>query len=547
MLPTKESEIVEFKASLSEDCKLKSGRAISALANTKWWKIYFGINDDGCVLWKSFWDGDMQILASYYASKIDPKVYSNIRIINDKLWDIIEITIPESKKKIHTFDGIWYSRVWTTNQPRDKAEFINRLIESSWHISTRSGAICVWATIDDLDQNALDYFIEKIVKEQVPSEYKAFKQKNIYDVLHDFWLIERNQENTNITNDCMILFGKERSVDKLLWEYAIKYKYTEAKDFTQTFESGVAPDRAIWYAPLITKFEEIEQKIESHNHYLAESNLFRSREVKQYDPITIRELLMNSIMHTDRSQEKFIEIEQTINSLRFENTGEYEFESLADLAQNPNQFKNYRNKTLSKFLFRLWFVEREASWIIAKIVRKQQKKWLPLPKYSKVNGRTRVDIIATVTNPDFAKLAMQIEDMDLMELIALDHIVDGHNSIWKDIDKDLAHNMKTKWYIDISWTRHQIATFSKTFSIKIKKKGLYTKWKWLPRDKAFMLIDQHIDTFWSIKKSEARDMFPHFTSDQISNLLSRSWKYVLHREWHSSQWFYTKQDNIHNK
>jgi predicted HTH transcriptional regulator len=104
---------------------------------------------------------------------------------------------------------------------------------------------------------------------------------------------------------------------------------------------------------LITKFEAIEQKIESHNHYLAESTLFRSKEVKQYDPITIRELLMNSIMHTDRSQEKFIEIEQTINSLRFENTGEYEFNSLIDLAQSPNQFKNYRNKTLSKFLFRL--------------------------------------------------------------------------------------------------------------------------------------------------------------------------------------------------
>jgi predicted HTH transcriptional regulator len=541
MLPTTESETTEFKESLSDVCLSRSGKSVAAFANTKWWSIYFGIFDDWKISKQVFGDKDLQKVATYYANKIDPKIYTNIKIINNDDWDIIEVSIWESKRKIHTFDGVWYSRVWTTNQPRDKPEYTNRLIESSWHISTWSGAICLWATIDDLDENALNYFIEKIVKEKIPSEYDTLKKTNIYDALYSFWLIEKEQDNIHITNDCMILFGKERSVDKLLWEYAIKYKYTEAKDFTHTFESGVAPDRAIWYAPFITKFEEIEQKIESHNHYLAESTLFRSKEVKQYDPITIRELLMNSIMHSDRSQEKFIEIEQTINSLRFENTGEYEFWSLADLAQNPNQFKNYRNKTLSKFLFSLWFVEREASGIIAKIVRKQQKKWLPLPKYSKINGWTRVDIIATVTNPDFAKLVMQVEDMDLIELIALDHIVDGHNSIWKDIDKSLAHIMKTKWYIDISWTRYQIATFSKTFSIKIKKKGLYTKWKWLPRNKAFMLIDEHIDTFWSIKKSEARDMFSQFSDDQIANLLSRSLRYKLHKEWHSSQRYYTKK------
>jgi hypothetical protein len=35
MLPTQESEIVEFKASLTSECKLKSGKAIVAFANTK--------------------------------------------------------------------------------------------------------------------------------------------------------------------------------------------------------------------------------------------------------------------------------------------------------------------------------------------------------------------------------------------------------------------------------------------------------------------------------------------------------------------------------
>lgn len=543
MFPTKESSIVEFKASISFSLMEEAGKSIVAFANTKGWTVYFGIDDK---TWKptkqTFNDSSLRKLTDYYGSNIDPQIYYDIEI-QEYPWgwgNIIVLQSQESKRKIHTFKEIWYSRVGTTDRKRTKIEYTDRLIESSWHISTRSGSVCMWATIYDLDESALNYFIEKVVKEKIPSEYNILKQKNIYDVLCDFWLIDKNKGEISITNDCMILFGKEQSVGKLLWEYAVKYKYTEAKDFTQTFESGVAPDRAIWYAPLITKFEEIEQKIESHNHYLAESTLFRSKEVKQYDPITIRELLMNSIMHTDRSKEKFIEIEQTINSLRFENTGEYEFESLIDLDQNPNQFKNYRNKTLSKFLFRLWFVEREASGIIAKIVRKQQKKWLPLPKYRKINGRTRVDIIATVINPDFARLVMQVEDIDLIELIALDHIVDGKNSIWKDIDKDLAINMKKKGYIDISWTRHQIAIFSKTFSIKIKKKWLYTKWKWLPRNKAFMLIDEHITTFWTIKKSEARDLFPHFTDDQISNLLSRSWRYLLHKIWHASQWFYTK-------
>lgn len=542
-LPNQESEKIEFKRSISSNLKIASWKAVVAFANTSGGKIYFGINDDSSMSSQKFGDEDLKDLSNFYSQKIDPAIYTSMQVIATQEGDIIEVTVSESRRKIHTFDDVLYIRVWTTNKRCDKNELQNRLIESSWIISTRSWAVCQWATTDDLDNQALNYFIEKIIKENLPSQYDEVKEKDIYDVLWDFGMIEYKDNERLITNDCMILFGKESSVDKLLWEYAIKYRYTQEEDFTNAFDKWVAPDRAIRYAPLITKFEEIEQKIESHNHYLAESTLFRSKEIKQYDSVTIRELLMNSIMHCNWSQEWFIEIEQTINSLRFENHWEYSFNSLLDLAHNPNQFKNYRNKILSKFLFKLGLVEREASWIIAKIVRKQQKKGLSLPIYRKLNWRTRVDILAHITNIDFAKIVMQADNLSINELISLDKIAQGHDRVGDDLDKEAIAILKEKWYIEISGTRYQKAMLSRWFSTKIKKKWLYTKWKWLPRDKALMLIDQHIETFWSIKKSDTRDLFPQLTDDQRSNLLSRSGKYQLHKEWHAGQWFYTKKTN----
>jgi hypothetical protein len=137
---------------------------------------------------------------------------------------------------------------------------------------------------------------------------------------------------------------------------------------------------------------------------------------------------------------------------------------------------------------------------------------------------------------------MGISDIDIDELIVLNKIAEWENDI-NDDNKEIIIKLKQKWYIETSWTRYQKAILSQDFSRKIQKKWLYTKWKWLPKDKALMLIDKHIETFWHIKKSDTRDLFPNLTDDQRSNLLSRSWRYKLYKEWHASNRYYTKNNN----
>lgn len=543
VFPQQESETIEFKQSLSETLIKKSTKTVVAFANTHGWVIYFGIDDIWNITWWNAWgDKEIQKIANVYHTKIDPRIYTSIEVIKTHQWDIIKVSVHESKRKIHTVDSVWYSRVGTTNQPRDKDEYQQRLIDTSWLITTWSWSICHHARLEDIDHDAIEYFIHTIIKQKLPQEYKKYKQMTHEDILTAFGLITPNHHWYDITNDCLLLLWKEQSVDTLLWEYAIKYRYTESWDFSRAFVDGVAPDRAIRYPPLITALAPIEQKINSHNHYLAESHLFRAKSVRQYDDVTIREVIMNAITHNDRSREWFIEISQSINSLRCENQGEYQFDSLHDLAQNPNQYKNYRNKFLAKLLFRLWFIEREASGIIAKIVRKQQEKWLPLPRYSKIQWRTRVDLTAKVIDTNFAKIIMQHHDMNINDLIILDMIIQGKDHIGIDLTVEDSQRLRTLWYIEIIWSKHKKkARISQTFATRINKKWLYSKAKWLPRKKAFMLIDEHIETFGSIKKSEARDLLPDLTDDQIYNLLKRSWKYILHKEWHPSHFYYTKQ------
>jgi hypothetical protein len=47
-----------------------------------------------------------------------------------------------------------------------------------------------------------------------------------------------------------------------------------------------------------------------------------------------------------------------------------------------------------------------------------------LPRYSKIKGRTRVEILAYVTNINFAKIVMGISDIDIDELIVLNKIAE---------------------------------------------------------------------------------------------------------------------------
>jgi ATP-dependent DNA helicase RecG len=561
IFPKKETDNggkVEFKASTS--LWKEALKSITAFANTEGGVVYFGIDDKGNVLNnEDFNDSTQKTLQNHFQQAIDPDVSYKMEIQENQEGKVLAIIVYESSAKTHTLklkkqSGTgYYKRVGTVDQEFDKeALFQAQLKHYGLTNKDWSEQFCDLATLEDIDNEAIAYFKNKVLKVYASDRHKELKDKSDLEILEEFNLIENIEDKLKISNTCILLFGKKSSAGSLIGRHCrIKYKYSHTGKFDDTTTIGIAPDRGDWRPPFITSFEEISQKIQSHNHLLAESDLFRDKNLKQYEQITIRELMMNSFVHRDWSQDGFIEIEQTANSLQFENPGEYKnWNELLDLVLKPSQSKFYRNKLLAEFMFEIGLIEQEASGIVKKILIKQKQKGLSLPRFSKPDQNwTKVFLTSQVINEDFARLMLRNPDIELVDVVLLDKIIQGQNLVDQDISKEDRDRLKKLRLIELEGTRYQRAYLSKNLSKKLAKTGIYTKMKGLKKQQKIELILNHIDQFGQVKLSDLDELFPDMTKDQKTNLLIRQMcnKMKIIKRIKPGQnnktWFYTKNDN----
>ena len=554
-LPTQESQIIEFKE--SNNAWKEAAKSIAAFANTGGGELYFGIKDNGEIIQNNqFSDNSQKQLANHFQQCIDPNVYYQMVIVELEKTNIIKITVAKSPKPIHTVEDVLYIRTGTVNQKCDKNELQQRLLKYSGYYNDWSEKICTEATLDDLDTVALEYFRTKIIKVFLAKE-KYIECKKISDekLLIEFGLAFTQNNSLQISNACMLLFGQKNPTLRLLGRQCrIQYRYSHTGKFDDYTKIGVALERGDWRPPFINKFEEIRNQIEKNNHYLAESDLFRNKQIKQYDILTIRELMMNSFVHRDWSNDGFIQIDQTANSLQFENPGEYKFKDLLELVKFPTQSKFYRNRLLADFMFEAGLVEQEASGIKRKIIEKQIERGLPLPKYEIVQETwSKVLVSSKVVNMEFAKLLLSQTDVEIKDLVLLDKIIQGNNKIGEDITKEEANNLKKQGFVEITGTRYQKIFLSKKWSKKSGKTGNYTKLKGLKKQQMIDLVLNHIGEFGQIKLSDLDDLFPELSRDKKVHFLIRQMcqkeKLIIRVKPDSknTNWYYVKNIITYNE
>lgn len=107
LLPSKESQIVEFKE--STNLWKEGAKSIVAFANTDGGTLYFGIKDNGEILKNNdFNDSSLKSLAVNFKQTIDPNVYFKVNIIDLENTKVIEIIVEKSLKPTHTYGEILY-------------------------------------------------------------------------------------------------------------------------------------------------------------------------------------------------------------------------------------------------------------------------------------------------------------------------------------------------------------------------------------------------------------------------------------------------------
>lgn len=383
---------------------------------------------------------------------------------------------------------------------------VKRSIIMSQDRNDWSGKKCVGATIEDIDNEAITFFKSKLAKENRDDKYLTV---NTQEILNMFMLVSDGIP----VNAAILLLGKEESANRLLLDKSrISWRYTD--------EGNEIGERYTFEAPLLPKLDYVMEKIGRFNVHLKESTLFR-QDVKQYDELALRELLVNAIAHRDWSIDLWIEVKQTPNNISFKNPGVFRADLIEAIKSNSRP--PYLNKRLSNVLQKLNLMEREGGGL-KKVYTSQLKKGAKVTNIFDKTVQPSVEFVlhGKVEDPEFAQLVFNADrKINIDDLLMLDLIRGGKNKVGVDISKEDTINLKDKGYIEIRGGKSKKVYISATLSQAVGKQTDYTTSQSMPKDAKKVIVDNHIKKFGKITASEAVKIFKPESSSTIRNLLSR--------------------------
>ena len=194
-IKARESQNVEYKRCWQD----KYLEWICGFANAQGAVMYFGVDDDHEVVGLEHVDRLMEDIPNKIVTTMGIVVDVNLHE-SDGL-EYIEVLIEPSNIPIN-YKGKYYYRSGSTMQElRGPAlqQFVLKKMGRSWDDVTNDRA-----TLDDIDRNAIDYFLRKGINAQrIPEDQR---EASTQDVLTNLHLID---ENGHLKNAALLLFGKD--------------------------------------------------------------------------------------------------------------------------------------------------------------------------------------------------------------------------------------------------------------------------------------------------------------------------------------------------
>jgi ATP-dependent DNA helicase RecG len=531
LITKKENQTLEFKESTGE--KKEICETICAFANSDGGIILVGVKTNGSLSKAEITDKSQTDVTDLFVN-FKPMITSlvSFEMLGYNSYNILAIRVEKSARSTNFYNGKCWKRVGASNKDITE-ELINQMANKNHDWSAQP---CEGATIEDLDRNAFD-FLKGILKVEKPSLFERVRNYSNLEFLQRFNLAMGNQ----ISNAAVLLFGREDRYNsfKHLWHQArIQWIYDVDADIT-----AYGRIRENFEPPLLPKVQLVWEKIDSRNDPLADQDLWRNEE-KQFDEISIRELLINAIIHRDWENygtRPFIEIYQNKDGISFKNSGEYPFKDLHELEiKKP---RRYRNPVLAFFFVKIGLADQESSGIIDKVAKVQNKKGLPSPRYSKVDGETWVELKTKVEDKAFARILLN-KDLDQKTVILLDRIAKGENLVGRDISKNDLASLKKQGLIKTTGRSTQRCFLTDDIAEITGKTGLNLR-NQLTKDRVKGDILKHIDRFGKVQFSDLKNAYPEFTDDQLKRILTREMHQkdktiILVRQGAWKDWYYVR-------
>jgi ATP-dependent DNA helicase RecG len=349
-------------------------------------------------------------LENWIARQLTPRIDFVIHEFQHNQKPMVVFEIDAAKDTPVKFNGVAYVRVGTykkrlSDYPEKERKIWKKEAGFDW-----SAQICEGATIDDLDNEAID-------KARIEYKRKDPHLAEEVDSWDDATFLNKAKVTIqgDITRAAIILLGKGESehflspsVAKITW--LLKDEHNQGKDY------------AHFGPPFILNVEKVFAKVRNLNYrYLPDGRLFPI-EITQYDSWVIREALHNCIAHQDYDLHGRINVVEKPDELLFTNLGDFIPGDVETVIQQDSPQDIYRNPFLATAMVNLNMIDTIGSGI-KKMFLKQKQRFFPLPDYDlRQPDKVSVKIPGKILDENYTRILINKTDLDLPTVILLDKV-----------------------------------------------------------------------------------------------------------------------------
>lgn len=385
-----ESQNIEYKESWND----KYLEWICGFANAHGGKIYIGVNDDKQVTGIKDSKRLMEDIPNKIVSHLG--IVADVNLLEKTEKEYIEIVVQPSTMPI-SYHGKYHYRSGSTKQELNGAslqQFILRKMGRSWDEYPRDTA-----TLDAIDRNSIDYFIEKgIASGRIDADERHATTEQVLENLN---LID---ENGCLKNAALLLFAKkpQKYFSGVAFKIG-KFGRDESELIVQDVVEGnliEMPDKVIkllktYYLKAYIRYENMQRK-----------------EILEIPEDALREIIYNSIAHKDYTGAD-IQMRIYDDHIELWNEGELP-EGFTQETLIQKHSSKPRNKNIATTFFKAGYVEAWGRGY-KKVKEALETVNLPFPKVENFCGGTLVIIQRPVGNPYKNKQSSENTDSNVVK------------------------------------------------------------------------------------------------------------------------------------
>lgn len=339
LLEAKEGEHVQFKEAKKQFDSREAAKCCCALANNGGGKLVFGITDKRprSVVGSAAFDQPERTRMGLIEKL---KVNVDFQLFNYEEKRVLVFNVKSRPIGLPVqYDGVaWiYEGDTLKPMPEDMRRSIYEETGGDF-----SGTICAGATVDDLDETAIENFRAKWIEKSGKKQLATLSKEQL---LHDCGAIT----DDGVTYAALILFGKNATIIKYLPQAEIIFEYRSSE------ASGPANQREEFKVGFFACYDRVWELVNLRNDKQHYQEGFFVFDIATFNERVVREAILNAVSHRNYQFGGSIFVRQFRDRLVVESPGGLPFGITLD---NILDRQLPRNRRIAEILSLCGMVER---------------------------------------------------------------------------------------------------------------------------------------------------------------------------------------------